>query len=505
MFILNRLKEGILAILPIYLIILILYFTPFLTLTNYELLVFTACSALAAVGISLFNLGAESAMTPMGKAVGSGLTKKGNLMLLIIISFLLGLMLTVAEPDLQVLAKQVSTLISPLFFTLIVGIGVGLFIVIAILRMIFKVSLSSILMFMYALTFGLAILLVYVGNGNLLPLIMDSGGVTTGPITVPFLMALCIGISQIIAKKSEKDMNFGLMGLCSIGAIVVVLFVGLFLDSNLSYKVGDYSLNPNFFNTYLNNLFDSFKEVTIVLILISIFFLICNYLFLHISKNRLIKMGIGMIYTLLGLSLFLSSVSTGFMPIGYLIGEQLASYGNTIILTFCFIVGAATVLAEPAIHVLNTQISEVTGGIVKKHVMLIGLMIGVALSLVLSIIRIIYHFDIMYYLVPGFLICLLLSFFVPKVYVAIAFDSGGVAAGAMTSSFMLPLAIGVCVVLQGESQVLTDAFGIVAMVALTPIMVIELIGLIAIIRDKLIMKKQVSNMILEEDEVIIKF
>ena len=216
-------------------------------------------------------------------------------------------------------------------------------------------------------------------------------------------------------------------------------------------------------------------------------------------------MGIGMIYTLLGLSLFLSSVSTGFMPIGYLIGEQLASYGNTIILTFCFIVGAATVLAEPAIHVLNTQISEVTGGIVKKHVMLIGLMIGVALSLVLSIIRIIYHFDIMYYLVPGFLICLSLSFFVPKVYVAIAFDSGGVAAGAMTSSFMLPLAIGVCVVLQGESQVLTDAFGIVAMVALTPIMVIELIGLIAIIRDKLIMKKQVSNMILEEDEVIIKF
>lgn len=505
MVILNKLKEGLLAILPIYIIIMILNFTPLLTLTNNEIIAFSVAAVMAIIGISLFNVGSEVAMTKMGKTLGSSLTKKGKMSLLLIIIFVMALLLTIAEPDLKVLANQLETLINPTLILVLVGLGVGLFAMLAVLRMIFRISYSKIMIFLYALLFGLSILVIYSNNDNLIPFIMDSSGVTTGAITVPFLLSLGVGISQVIAKKSEKDMAFGLMGICSMGAIIVMLVVGIFLDSSLTYTVLDYSLNSNLWLSIWDNLQSAFLEILLSLTIIFIFFLICNFIFIKLEKKKLLQLVIGLVYTLLGLTFFLAAVETGFMPVGYRIGMELATVSEEAILIFSFIVGAVSVLAEPAIHVLVKQVNEVTSGSVSKKVLLIALIIGVGLSLVLAILRIIYDFNIMYYLVPGFMIVLLLTFFVPKVYVTIAFDSGGVAAGAMTSSFMLPLAIGACIVFQDESRVIYDAFGIVTMVALVPMIIVLLVGLFYIIKDERTLKRQVEKILKKDDEIIIKF
>ena len=502
---LKKIRDGFISILPIYLIIIIINFTNYLELSLIELVTFSICSILAAVGIGFFNVGADLAMTPMGKISGSGLTKQGKASILLIIAFLLGFFVTIAEPNLQVLGNQVKSLISPWVLILAIALGVGIFLVVAILRIIFRLNLAKLLLFLYFVAFSLVILVIYKGNGNLLALAMDSGGVTTGPITVPFMMAICIGISSVISRKSDKEMSFGLIGLSSIGSIIIVLGISLFINGNSSdFVIGDYELKQNFLMVILENILTSLKDVSLSLLLISLFFIICNFLFFHLPKRKLYSLGIGVLYTLVGLVLFLGAVNAGFMPLGYKIGESLAA-NKTIILGFSFILGALTVVAEPAIHVLNSQVEEITGGILRKRTMLIGLMIGVGISLMLSILRIIYHFDIMYYLIPGFGICFLLTFFIPKVYTAIAFDSGGVAAGALTSGFILPLAVGATVVLQGEGSVLTDSFGIVAMVALTPVLVIEFLGLIAIINNKRRIKKQVEKMISKKDEIIIRF
>lgn len=493
------------AVFPIFIIVFLLDLFKFVALTNQEILCFGLCNILAAIGIGFFNLGADLAMTPMGKISGSGLTKQGKIGILFLVLFLLGFLVTIAEPNLQVLGEQVKTLLKPIYLLIAIAVSVGFFLIVAVLRMLYKLNLGYLLTFLYFIAFALVILVVFKGNGNLLPLAMDSGGVTTGPITVPFMMAICIGISAIISKKSEKEMNFGLIGLSSIGSIIVVLTLSLFIKQDIgTFGLGDYEFKPDFLINLLKNLAYSLKDVTISLALISLFFLVCNFCFFHLPKQKIYSLGFGILYTLIGLVLFLGSVSAGFMPIGYLIGSMLAKNPN-IFLTFGFILGALTVIAEPAIHVLNSQVEEITGGVIRKRVILIGLMFGVGIALVLAIVRIIYSFDIMYYLIPGFVICLGLTFFIPKVYTAIAFDSGGVAAGALTSGFILPLTVGAAYILHGENGVLKYGFGIVALVALTPVLVIEILGLVSLINDKIKMKKQIERMISKTDEIIIKF
>ena len=502
----SKLKEGFISIVPIYLLVIILNLTPFIDLIAKEVIVFSVTSIIASIGIAFFNMGADSAISPMGRLVGSAITKKGSIVLLLFVSFFLGFLVTIAEPNLQVLGIQIKELISPLLVTLTISIGVGIFVIVSILRIIFKIDLSKILMFLYTLVFGLTFFVLLNNNEILLALAFDSGGVTTGPLTVPFMMAICIGISSVISKKSEKEMKFGLIGLSSVGSIILVLILSLFIKNpNTNFEINGYLLAHNIAYSLMISFFTSLKDIFISLLVLSVVFLIINKLFLHLSKENLLKIGIGILYTLIGLNLFLCAVNTGFMPLGYKLGLELANNHLSVILIVSFIIGMLSVIAEPAIHVLNKQVEEITGGIVKKRVMLINLMVGVGISLLLSMLRIYFDFNIMYFLVPGFIIALILSFFVPKVYTAIAFDSGGVAAGALTSSFMLPLAVGACIVFQGNNKVFEDAFGIVSMVALTPVIMIELVGLISLIKERLNTKKEFYKISQKEDEVIIKF
>ena len=491
-----KLKEALFSVLPVTLIVILLNFTSLVNVSLTEIIVFTVSALFLTLGIGLFTLGADIAMTPMGEQVGSGLTKTRNLKILLLVCFALGFLITVAEPDLSILAEQVGSNSLILF----VGIGVGVFLLISVLKIIFKRQLATILMYFYMLLFALALLLLAIdpNNANLLPLCFDSGGVTTGPITVPFIMALGVGIAATIGGKHSNENSFGLIAMCSVGPILAVIILSLFNSGDIVPPVKeDYLMADNVIKATFHHLWEVTKEVTLALGLVVGFFFIINAIFLKLPKKKLKNIAIGVMYTYLGLIVFLTSVNVGFMPIGFKMGEQLASFSPIAVTVFGFIIGLVVVLAEPAVAVLNKQVEEITDGTVSKKSMMIALSVGVGISIALSIIRIIFDFSILYYLIPGYLISLGLSFFVPRMYTAIAFDSGGVASGPLTSTFILPFAIGACMALGGN--VLSNAFGVVAMVAMTPLITIQLLGFSAVIK-KQVRERIAMRRILDEDD-----
>lgn len=503
-----KIKEALTSVLPLTLIVVLLNFTPLVNLSTKEIVVFLACAFLLILGIGLFNLGADLAMTPMGEHVGAGITKSGSLKLLLLVCFALGFLITVAEPDLTVLAEQVKAVLNPTLLIVCVALGVGIFLAIAILKIVFKVQLSSILMFFYMLLFALVSLVIMSGNEALIPLAFDSGGVTTGPITVPFIMALGVGIAATIGGRNANENSFGLIALCSVGPILAVMLLGVFADGSLSYTIPDYSIADNVPLAFLSKLLSITKEVTLALGLVVAFFFAINFIFLKLPKKRIIQILFGILFTYLGLIVFLTAVNIGFMPIGYKMGASLGALAEThpiYLCAFAFLIGLVVVLAEPAVHVLNKQVEEITDGNISKRSMLFALSIGVGISILLSVIRIIFDFSVLYYLIPGYFISLGLSFFVPKMYTAIAFDSGGVASGPLTSTFILPFAIGACVALLGEESVLSAGFGIVAMVAMTPLITIQLLGFRAIVAKRVREKIVMRRILTENDDQIIEF
>jgi len=502
---LAKIREALLSALPITAIVYILALTPWFDFSAAELITFTVGAVLLIVGLGLFSLGADLAMTPMGTYVGSGLSRQKKLGLLLAVCFVLGMLITIAEPDLQVLAKQVSVVMNGTVLIYAVGIGVGAFLMVAILRIVFRKALSNILMLFYMLLFALALMLVVNGNEALMPLAFDSGGVTTGPITVPFIMALGVGISSVLGDRHSQENSFGLVSLCSIGPVLAVLMLGIFSSNDLSYVVPDYGVGSEIADAFLHTALHTCKEVALALGLIVVFFLLCQVTFLKLPKKRLLKITLGVVFTYIGLVMFLTGVNVGFMPIGYKLGFELATLNEWALVGIGLVMGVLVVLAEPAIHVLNAQVEDVTGGYVSKKAMMIGLCVGVGASIALSVIRIIFDFSIVYYVIPGYFISLGLSLFVPPVYTAIAFDSGGVASGPMTSGFILPFATGVCMCLQGEAAVLRDAFGVVALVAMTPLITIQLLGFKAIVSERIAEKRAMKRILDADDQQIINF
>ena len=348
------------------------------------------------------------------------------------------------------------------------------------------------------------------GKNDFLALSFDSGGVTTGPITVPFIMALGFGIATTIGGRDANENSFGLIALCSIGPIIAVMILSLCSKGEISQDtlnaLASYETVEGSLALIGHSILNTAKDVLLALALIVVFFLILQFTVLKLPRQKLAQIGIGIAYTFFGLVIFLVAVEVGFMPIGFKLGTEIARFSQPVLAVFGLVIGFVVVLAEPAVHVLNKQVEQVTGGGVKKIEMLIALSLAVGVSICLSIIKMIFHFSILYYLIPGYLISLGLSFFVPKVYTAIAFDSGGVASGPLTSSFILPLIVGACVSINdGANSILTDAFGVVAMVAMTPLITIQALGFKAImsakVRDKIAMKRILSA----DDEQIIYF
>ena len=501
----GKIRESLVSALPVTVIVYLLSATPLLDVSIGELITFTIGAVLLVLGIGLFSMGADLAMTPMGAHVGAGLSRQRKLWLLCGICFLLGMLITIAEPDLQVLANQVRTVMNGTVLIACVGVGVGAFLILAILKIVFRMSLSHILMLFYMLLFGLALILVVNGNGALLPVAFDSGGVTTGPITVPFIMALGVGIANILGDRRSRENSFGLVSLCSVGPVLAVMVLGIFSRNELAYTVPDYSVSADIAGAFLNTAAHTCREVATALGLIVGMFLLCQMVFLKLSRRVMKKIAVGVGFTYVGLVIFLTGVNVGFMPIGYKIGCALGQGNPGMLVGFGLVIGILVVLAEPAIHVLNAQVEDVTGGLVNRRAMMVGLCIGVGTALALSMLRIVFDFSLIYYVVPGYFIALMLSLVVPPVYTAIAFDSGGVASGPMTSGFLLPLAIGACVTIHGPDAVLRDAFGVVALVAMAPLIAIQLLGFRGIVAEKLSERRAMRRILDADDQQIINF
>jgi len=499
----KKFMESTISVFPVTLIVLLLNFTPVLSLTATETAVFL-CSAVALIiGMALFNLGADIAMTPMGEQIGSGLSKSGKFKTLLAICFVMGVFITIAEPDLSVLASQVKDVVNSTALTLTIGVGVGLFLVLSILKIVFRVSLSQMLTFFYLLLFALVCLGLTLSPETFvkfMPLAFDSGGVTTGPITVPFIMALGVGVAATLGDKKDKESSFGFIALCSIGPILAVMLLGIFSKGELNHTVPEYGMDLSvFFHVFGETL----KNVFIALAPIVVFFFILQAIFMRNAKRKVKQIIVGVFYTFFGLVIFLAAVEIGFMPVGFKMGVQLAKQQEWVMVAIAFLLGFTVVMAEPAIHVLNKQVEAVTGGAVKKSSMLIALSCGVGVSIALSVVRVIFGFSVLYYLIPGYFLSLGLSFFVPKIYTAIAFDSGGVASGPLTSTFILPFIVGVCFALGGN--VLTEAFGLVAMVAMTPLISIQSLGFKAVVTKHVKEKIAMKRIIDADDEQIISF
>lgn len=498
-----KLRESFISVLPVTVIVLVLAATPLVDFTWVELTAFSVCAVFLILGIALFNLGADLAMTPMGEHIGSGLTKSKKIIVLIIVCFLMGVLITIAEPDLSVLADQVKGAgINSVVLIATVGVGVGLFLLLAVLKIIMRKDLSAILMFFYMVMFALCALLIESGRNNFLALCFDSGGVTTGPITVPFIMALGVGIATTIGGKNSNENSFGLVALCSIGPILAVMVLSMTANSSPVLPPPAYTVSSEL-GEFGSVLLATCREVAVALLLIIAFFTVLQLTVLKLPKAKIIQIIIGISYTFIGLVVFLTAVKVGFMPIGLKLGKMLAE-NEIVLVVFGLVLGMVVVLAEPAIHVLNKQVEEITGGGVTKKEMLFALCIGVGFAIALSMIRIIYDFSVLYYLIPGYLVSLGLSFFVPKLYTAIAFDSGGVASGPLTSGFILPLAIGACSVLAGD-KVLELAFGVVAMVAMIPLITIQALGFKAVMSAKARERITMKRILAADDEQIINF
>ncbi len=485
----EKLKESLSSVLPITAIVFVLCFTVVPVPTDI-LISFIIGAIMLILGMGLFTLGTDLAMTPIGSEVGSAITRSRKLWFIALISLVVGIIITIAEPDLQVLAEQVPN-IPNMTIIITVAVGVGVFLVIAMLRIVFKIPLNYLLIGFYATVFVVSIFV----PKEFLAVAFDSGGVTTGPMTVPFIMALGVGAAAIRTDKNAEQDSFGLVALCSIGPIISVLVLGLIFKPTGADAAYSSNVLPVFEDT--KALWNYFKEVVLALSPIIVFFVIFQLTSIKMKKDRLIRITIGLVYTFIGLVIFLTGVNVGFMPMGSLIGKELGMLEyNWIVVPIGMLMGYFIVAAEPAVHVLNKQVYELTNGMIPKKALSVSLSIGVCASVGLAMIRILTGLPIMYLLLPGYILSLVLSFFVPPMFTAIAFDSGGVASGPMTATFLLPLAMGVCSAVGGD--IATDAFGIVAMVAMTPLITIQILGVMFRIKTGAGIKANEAETIVED-------
>lgn len=482
----EKLYEILKAVFPILAIVLLLCFT-IAPIPPSILMTFLVGAVLLIIGMLLFNVGVDMSMTPMGERVGTIMTKSKNLPVMILISFVMGVIITVSEPDLQVLAKQIPS-VPNMVLILAVATGVGVFLVIALLRMLFGIALSHLLVVFYAIVFGLTFFV----PKDFLAISFDSGGVTTGPMTVPFIMAFGIGIAAIRSDKHASDDSFGLVSLCSIGPILAVLILGMVYNPDQTEYVSEsiqvVDNTVDLWRLFSGEIPTYIKEMAVSLLPIILVFGVFQLIARDISKKALIKIGIGLVYTYVGLVLFLTGVNVGFMPAGNYLGYTIAELPYAwIIIPIGMIIGYFIVLAEPAVFVLTRQVEEITSGAISARAMGLSLSIGVSVSVGLAMVRVLTGISILWFIVPGYAIALILTFFVPKIFTAIAFDSGGVASGPMTATFLLPFAMGACEAVGGT--IITDAFGIVAMVAMTPLITIQVMGMVFKLKESSLRKK----------------
>ena len=477
----EKIMESLASVLPLTAIVLILSIT-LLPLSSGALVLFLFGAVLLIIGMGFFTMGADMSMMPMGEGIGVEMSRAKNIGGPLLVCFILGMLITIAEPDLQVLAEQVPAIPNKiLIFS--VAAGVGLFLMIAQTRIFFHIPLAKMLWVFYPLVF----LLAFLAPDSFIPVSFDSGGVTTGPVTVPFIMALGIGLATLRSDKKSREDSFGLISLCSIGPILAVLLLGIFYEPDQALysptEVPAVETTRDAALLFAHAIPEYFKEVAVALIPIAAAFALFQLLFRRYKKHQLLRVGFGFLFTYIGLAMFLCGVNVGFMPVGQIIGAGIAGCGHAwLLIPIGMVIGYFIVAAEPAVHVLTKQVEEISNGFVTAKMMQTALSVGVCVSVGIAMLRILTGISILWFLIPGYVFALVLTRYVSPIFTGIAYDSGGVASGPMTATFLLPFAMGACEALGGN--VMTDAFGIVAMVAMTPLITIQMMGFITQMKEK---------------------
>ena len=487
-----KFKETAVSVIPIMLIVLVLGLTV-VPLEKLLLVRFVFGGLLLIVGLTIFLLGVDLGIQPMGERCGAELTKKRSLPLLLIVAFIIGFIVTAAEPDIQVFGDQVKGVfpfVNKTAITFVIAAGVGLFIMVGLLRTVLNLSLKITLVISYAVLFALSIF----SPESFIGIAFDSGGATTGPMTVPFIMALGLGVSSV---RSDDDNSFGLTGVCSVGPVMAVLLYSVILRMNGAFSSGEVvqetalaaqTASENAGNL-LHQIFYPFgsvfshviKESLISIVPLFALFIIFQFLLLKMTGRQVVRIIIGFVYAFIGLAIFLVGVNGGFMQAGQALGNLLGAFAvekggiwYAVLILVGFILGAIIVCAEPAVWVLSEQVESVSGGTIKRKVLLVFLSAGTAIAIGLSLWRAVSGFNLRYILIPGYILAMILMIFSPSLFSGIAFDSGGVASGPLTSTFVLSFTLGAANA--GNSG--NDSFGVIALVAMMPLIAIQLMGII---------------------------
>lgn len=472
---LDKLSEALAAVLPIVVLVLFLSMTV-ASIPSGVMLSFLLGASMLIAGMMFFSVGAEVAMEPMGEQIGAHVTRTKNLKLILILGFALGVLITVSEPDLQVLAGQVQTIPNPVLI-LSVAIGVGGFLVIGLLRILYGISLRLLLFAFYTLVLGMT----FLAPDSFRAVAFDSGGVTTGPMTVPFIMAFSLGITAIRSDSNASNDSFGMVALCSVGPILAVLVLSLiYRPDGVDYspiQVANVADSIELRTLFGNGFPEMMKEMLISILPITVFFFVLNYILMKLEFQQLSRIGLGIFYTYIGLTVFMTGANYGFMPAGVYLGQMLGKLPYSwLIVPVGMLIGYLVVRAEPAVYVLMRQVEDLTDGAITGTSLQLSMCVGVGVSVGLSMLRVILGINVLWFIIPGYALALAMSFLCPKLFTAIAFDSGGVASGPMTAAFLLPMTMGFCTAMGGN--IATDAFGVVALVAMTPLITIQALGLI---------------------------
>ncbi|HHT66612.1 MAG TPA: DUF1538 domain-containing protein [Erysipelotrichaceae bacterium] len=500
----NALVTSSLSVAPIILLVCILSWTPVLNLGSNDYVMLLFGGAMLIFGLALFQIGANNGLTKVGEYMGSSLSKQKNLFIVIVFTFALGALITCAEPSILIVSKQVTIIpdneaLNAIVFIGSIALGVGVFVAIGVLRIMFHKSLKLWYLFFYMITFMLVCLIaIDPERATMLPFIFDSGSITTGSATVPFILSLGLGVAIVRGGKSANSDSFGLVGLVTIGPIIATA-ISILIQKDVPKYIytPPAAFDQNVFGYFIsallpkNGRMGSMAEVAIALSPIYVIFFIYERIFIKLPKLKIIQLLVGFIFCFAGLSLFLASANAIMTPIGGMVGRALGAYwqdNSWVIILVAFVIGLVIILCEPTVHVLTVQIENISSGQIKKSTVLITLSIGVGSAIMLAAIRAIYNFSFLYYVVPGYMIALTLMGICPDIFTAIAFDSGSTSSGPMSTSFVLPTIIGIYSVVSADKYNLDnsynvsfygEAFGVLALVTLVPTIAVQVLGILA--------------------------
>ena len=482
---LGKIKESIMSILPISVVVIALSLI-FVPNCGWSMLAFGISTVLLMIGICLFSMGNDLSLMKMGGYIGSHLSKTKKVALMLVCSFIIGIIVTIAESDLSLLATQLGGAINKYVFIITVGVGVGFFLLLAALRILLNIKIKYVLAVAYSIVF---ILMFFVPKA-FLPIAFDASGVTTGAISVPFIMAFGLGISAVRGGEHNQDDGFGLLAMCSIGPIFAVMIMSAVMSGMGATAPESATIVYNSFGSITHEfgveILANLKDVALILLPIVLFFMIYNWGFLKLPKQAIARLFVGVVYTYIGIVLFFLGAKCGFMPIASLLSSNIYAVSPYLVIPVCAITGLFIVMAEPAIHVLNKQVEELSSGTIKQRTMLITLSLGVALAILLSALRILFEIDMLVIYAPMIVVMIALTFVISNKITSIAFDSGGVTAGVISSTFVLPFMQGISAAKGLDAM--TYGFGTIGIIILVPILVVEIMGVKMAIRDRKIAK-----------------